>query len=391
MFGEKDFIRSEWVAELTKQENISPVNDIPVKKNYAAKRYSRFSGLFNIHSWMPFYFKTQSIASSDPEIRPGFTILSQNVLSTSISSIGISYDNQKFIIRPSFIFRGFLPVFDLSATIGGPNKRHVMPADIVPKDTAFPFVEVMLKSYIPFRFLDSKYHKFLQPEIDLEYENTLYYHNVIRKGMLFFHYKLLFYRYLMLSHRDIHPKWGQVINLSFTHTPFEKSQYGILTSASGIFYFPGISKHHSLFSYCGFQYRNIRKGRYSYPVNRITLPRGYSHVMNEPLTKMTTKVSLNYGAPVIYPDFSFGSAAYIKRVRTNIFGDFAYAYDLPVLRENQIEYTSKVYSSFGLDIISDMHLFRFFFPFSLGLRITYIPDFQNVYPDILFSVDTSVF
>lgn len=390
-FDKRDFVRSDWVAQLTEQENVFPDDDIQMNKGYTTRKYARFSNLLNIHSWMPFYFNPQSILSSDLEIKPGFTMLSQNILSTSISSVGISYDNRAFIVRPSFSYRGFLPVFDFSATIGGPNKRHVMPADVVPKDTTFPFFEFTLNSYIPVRLYHNKYHKLLQPEIDLEYENTLFYRNGIRKGILFLHYKLLLYRHLMLSHRDIYPKWGQLVRLTFTHTPFENSQYGILTSGSGIFYFPGIKKHHSLFCYGGFQYRKIEKGRYNYPVNRISLPRGYSHVMNEPLARMTTKFSLNYGMPLIYPDFSLGSIAYIKRIRTNIFGDFSYAYDRPAISENQIEYTSESYSSIGLDIISDLHLFRFFFPFSFGLRISYIPDFQKVYPNILLSIDTSVF
>ncbi len=390
-FDRTDYFMSDWVNQLTDQEDTFTLNGLQMNKVYSAKRYSRFSNLLNIHSWMPFYMNPQSVADSDLEIKPGLTILSQNILSTSISSVGISYENQTFTVRPSFSYRGFLPVFDFHSTIGGPNKRHVFPADVVPKDTTFPFFEFVLGSYIPFRFSDNKYRKLLQPEIDLEYENTLYYNNGIRKGMLFIHYKLLLYRYLMLARRDIYPEWGQLIRLTFTHTPFESSQYGILTSGSGVFYFPGIMNHHSIFLYGGFQYREMGRGKYHYPVNRITLPRGYSHIMNEPLARMTTKFSLNYGMPLFYPDLSLGSVAYIKRVRTVLFGDYSFAYDRPEPDGNQIQYTSDSYTSIGLDIISDLHLFRFFFPFSLGIRISYVPDNSNVYADFLLSIDTSVF
>ena len=390
-FNEPDHVNPDWASQLAEQEQTISLREIPKDTAYASRPYSRLANLFNIHSWMPFYFDSRSIESSDLEIKPGFTILSQNILSTSISSIGLVYENNTFIVRPSFVYRGFLPVFDFSSTIGGPNKKHVLPAGVVPKDTTFPFFKFTLQSFTPFRLYNNKYHKLLQPEIDLEYENTLFYHNGIRKGILFLHYKVLLYRYLMLSHRDIYPKWGQLIRLTFTHTPFERSQYGILTSGSGIFYFPGIANHHSLIFYGGFQYREIDNRQYFYSVNRISLPRGYYHVMNEPLARMITKLSLNYGLPLIYPDLSLGSAAYIKRIRANAFGDFSYVYDLLAYTENQTEYISESYSSFGLDIISDLHLFRFYFPFSIGLRFSYIPHFEKVYPEILLSIDTSVF
>ena len=390
-FSEPNHLIPDWAALLAEQEPTLFPEEASKDTVYTSKKYSRLANLFNIHSWMPFYFDSRSIETSDLEIKPGVTILSQNILSTSISSIGLIYENKNFIVRPSFVYKGFLPVFDFSSTIGGPNKQHVLPAGVVPKDTTFPFFKFALNTYTPLRRYNNKFHKLLQPEIDLEYENTLFYENGLRKGILFVHYKVLLYRHLMLSYRDIYPKWGQSIRLTFTHTPFESSQYGILTSASGVFYFPGIANHHSLILYGGFQYREIENRQYYYSVNRISLPRGYYHVMNEPLARMISKFSINYGLTLMYPDLSLGSPAYIKRIRSNVFADFSYAYDLLIHTENQTQYSSKYYSSLGLDIISDLHLFRFYFPVSLGLRFLYIPHFENIYPEIILSIDTSAF
>jgi hypothetical protein len=391
LFKDLQYSKLNWSSQLAQQE--IAVYPIEIEKDTAfeSKHYSRFANLLNIHSWMPFYFDTQFAEFTDLKIKPGFTILSQNNLSSFISSVGLSYENKTFLFRPSFIFSGFFPVLDFSATIGGPGKQHILPADVVPKDTTFPFLKYTLNSYIPLRFFNNKYHKLLQPEIDLEYENTLFYDKGIRKGIMFIHYKFLMYRYLMLSYRDIYPKWGQLFKLTFSHTPFEKSQYGILTSGSGTFYFPGFFNHQSLICYSGFQYRETGQRRYFYPVNRISMPRGYSFVMNEPLARMLTKFSANYGLPLSYPDLSIGDVAYIKRIRANAFIDYSYGYDVLHLIENQLQYFSENYFSFGMDMISDLHLFRFYFPFSLGLRVSYIPHYGKVYPEFLLSIDTSAF
>jgi hypothetical protein len=188
----------------------------------------------------------------------------------------------------------------------------------------------------------------------------------------------------MLSIRDIYPKWGQLFYLTFTHTPFESSQYGILSSVSGIFYFPGFIKHQNLVLYNGFQYRETNGRKYYYPVNRISLPRGYSFVMTEPLAKMIMKYSLNYSMPLLYPDLSIGSIAYLKRIRTNAFYDYSSGYDIPNLVENQPSNSSENYYSFGIELITD-------FPFSIGIRFSYLPQFDKTCPEFLFSIDTGVF
>lgn len=390
-FDSIEHIKSGRVEILAEQEKTDILNENCHNTAYEIKPYSRFNNLINIHSWLPFYFGPQFKGLSDFEITPGVMILSQNDLSTSISTIGISYENKSFIFRPSIHYSGFFPVFDFTATMGGDNKRHVMPTGIVPKDTTFPFFRYTFDCYVPYRILNNKYRKLFYPEVGIEYENTLYYNNHIKKGILFIHYKFLYFRYLILSQRDIYPKWGQLINLTFTHTPFESSQYGILSSTSGQFYFPGLLKHQSIMLFCGLQYREIERRKYFYPVNRVSLPRGYSFEVKEPLARMILKCSLIYGMPLMYPDLSFGSLAYIKRIRANVFYDYSYGYDILNYIENHLVKTSENYYSFGIDLLTDLHLFRFYFPFSLGMRISYIPEFGKVYPEILFSVDTSVF
>ena len=106
---------------------------------------------------------------------------------------------------------------------------------------------------------------------------------------------------------------------------------------------------------------------------------------------MLMKCSLNYGLPLMYPDLTIGSIAYIKRIRTGAFYDYSYGHDILYFKEDQLVNGSESYCSFGVDLLADLHLFRFYFPFSLGFRISYLPQFEKAYPELLFNIDTSVF
>ena len=113
--------------------------------------------------------------------------------------------------------------------------------------------------------------------------------------------------------------------------------------------------------------------------------------MKQPLAKMIMKCSINYGLPLMYPDVAIGSMAYVKRIRTSVFYDYSYGHDILDLVENQPISTSESFYSFGVDVIADLHLCRFYFPFSLGIRISCLPLIVKVYPELLLSLDTSVF
>ncbi len=382
---------SNWSKDLIDKEDVTFRTPVFTDSIYVSKPYSRAKHLLNIHSWAPFYVDPQVNSLADVTIKPGLILLSQNRLSTAISSFGLSYENSSFIFRPTFTYTGFFPVIDFSARFGGPNNRHILPEGIIPRDTAYPNISFTLRSYVPFRIYRNKYFKLIVPEIDMEYQNTSYYSNELHTGIVQVSYKLLLFRYLILSQKDIYPKWGELINIAFTHTPFEKSQYGKLLSSTVKLYAPGITRHQSLGISGGFQYQNTKNRLYYYAFNRIGLPRGYSSVIDAFVSELFTKFTLDYNFPVLYPDFSLGSMMYIKRFRANIFTDYAFGYHAREYTENGSTIRTGSYYSYGTDIVSDLYLFRFYFPFSLGVRISYLPYYKTIHPELIFTVNTNVF
>ena len=391
MYKNVQNVNSSWTKKLTDQEGVRGNSLVFKDTTYLSKPYSRILHLINIHSWAPFYVDPQVTSIAEVSIKPGLILLSQNKLSTAISSFGLTYENNSLILKPAFTYTGFYPVLDFSATFGGPNSRHILPDGVIPKDSVYPNINFTLRSYVPLRIYRNKYFKLAIPEIDMEYRNTLFYNNSLRKGITFIHYKLLLYRYLILSQQDIYPKWGELINFAFTHTPFEHSQYGKLLSTAVKLYAPGFYKHHSLGISCGIQYQDTRNRLYYYSFNRIGLPRGYSSVLDAYVAEFITKFTIDYNFSLIYPDLSFGPIIYIKRIRVNIFTDYAYGYHAREYTGNSRTLRTGNYLSYGIGIVSDLHLFRFYFPFSLGTRISYLPFYNLYHPELIFAVNTGIF
>ena len=380
---------NNWPEQLAKQEKgvFSGTPDSII--NYKSKPYFRVSNLLNLHSWAPFYVNPSFDNIQDDPIKSGIILLSQNILSTLTSSIGLSYENKSLFFHPAFTYSGFYPVFDFSGTIGGEPERNIFPENVHLRDTSFLNVNLLLKTYVPLRLINGKYRNIIIPRIETEYENRLYYNNGIKRGITYFNYGIYVYRYLKLAQRDIYPEWGQYINMLFTHTPFEHTQYGNLFTTTGILFFPGLIKNHSLRISGSVQLQKIR--RFYYPFNRVTLPRGYSHVIRAFRADEIGKISGDYSLPLFYPDLSIPSVIYIKRIRTNLFSEMGYARNIVEAASAITEKKKAYYNSVGIDLIADFHLFRLILPISAGIRYAYLPKYGEGFPELLLSVDTSIF
>ena len=166
------------------------------------------------------------------------------------------------------------------------------------------------------------------------------------------------------------PSWEQILELKYSNTPFKGLNLGEIYAIMCKFYFPGIIKHHSLKISLGYQYRNY--GTYTYS-DLIDLPRGA--LTNE--TKEMKTLFLDYKMPLAYPDLSIPNFIYIKRIKANLFCDYAFY--------NDIDKTKK-YNSTGIETTMDFHLFRFIAPFDAGLRITYNSLNKHFSTELLYQI-----
>ena len=379
-------LSDHWGDKLAAQENNNIQNIDTTQVQYTEKPYSRLLNLFNFHSWAPFYIDYTNIQLENHSVTPGFMLFSQNKLGTAVSSISYSYQNGNNYFYPTFTYSGWYPVMEFSAKLGGPAwvyRTNMDSTATVGKISSYR--DYTFRWYLPLNFTNNKYVKYLQPSVKFEYFNAYHYdvtQRSYKSGVLVLQNELWFQRYLKLSHRDLHPKWGQTLYLNFTNSPSSSSPYGNIFSLETDFYFPGLLKHQNL--KLGYSYEKQNPKDYLFS-SRIKLPRGYPDYPSIILKKFT----LDYSFPLIYPDLSIGPVTYIKRIRANLFMDIANGSKIYDARTGTTKLYTGQLTSFGSELVGDMNLFRFIFPFSIGVRYSYLPTWQKSTAEFLLTINTS--
>lgn len=355
-------------------------------------RYRKGLNLFNIHSWGPFALNVDT-----REANPGASIFSQNALSTSIAEFGYAYDlNEelgKFFVRYSYL--GLYPALDLTAESG---LRRSFYRDNNDSEKLHPFLwrenTLNMGVSVPLQHRRGPYFFGLMPSVRpglTKVASTDDSPDFFNENELFtIAYRLWGYWQMRSVMRDIRPRWGQVIDINFRHTPFGGTDMGSVASARLISFFPGLARHHSF--RIGAAYQERRRGtpkentiNYMFP-NLINYPRGITG-RND---LKTLSFSADYAFPLAYPEWTIPSLLYVKRLSMNLFADYANATRrvVPDEDENLDPYLVKDdLWSLGVDLMSDVHVIRFFAPMNIGLRSSYLPGEERFDFRFLFVFD----
>jgi hypothetical protein len=345
---------------------------------FSVKPYREFLHLFNLHSWLPAYFNYDELSLDNPPVFPGLTLLSQNTLNTSIATFGYEYRQGEHYLHADYTYRGWFPVIHFSAMNGGPVTFYRPPNSAL-NSYDYRFLQMITQVYIPLNFTHNKMIRRVMPSLSLQYSNNFFYYeseNQYRSGLQYITARLLAYQYLRPSLRDIEPRFGQVIDIQYLSTPFEQEQLGAMLDTRLSLYLPGLLKHHSLLitGYNEIQFSGGNNYRYG---NRIGLARGYASINAD----QVNRISADYFFPLYYPDIRLGSLIYIKRLRADLFYDYA-RIDNSVISE---------YRSYGTELLTDFHLVRSMFPFAGGVRFIYLENDSQWKTELVFNVNLNDF
>jgi len=328
---------------------------------YEITGYKKGLHLFNFHSWMPFYFDLDNFELTNPTITPGFTLFSQDILSTAITTIGYEYRDNRHYLHSKFTYNGWYPVIELSADYGGTPVIYRDSAEIPLPENYSNRIDLRSKIYLPLNFTHNRFGKFFKPSFETVYTNSFLYNGesqIYKKGRFLLSYRLYYSTLLKLSHRDFQPRWGQVFDMNFLHTPFDQVNYGNDFSFRTVFYFPGVLRHDGLKFKIGTEKQNPKKFLF---YNTIDFPRGYKHIISEELTAL----SCEYSVPLLYPDLNHD------------------------LLNRTFDKYSQEYLSIGGGLLADVHFFRIPFPVSMGFEYAYMP-YKETY-DIRFLFEMNIF
>ena len=357
------------------------------------QRYRAISGLINPYNW--------GVAFESDLTEASVGILSRDILSTTSLGVGYFYDiNERTgALRGEVSYQGWFPIIDVSASISTRSVNEgsarfydtlVDPVTSELRDVIFKWKEKNIQAgvRIPLITTSSKYHGNVTVGNNVgltevsEFDNNVnefgrfiptgdgrYYpfYDYAGNGQLVYNnFNASAFRMLKRSRRDINARWGQQIEVQSFETPFGGDFNGRLFSVFGALFFPGAARHHSLWTYGGYQHTRYEgefdPGSRNYIFrNQIPVPRGQSVSRFQDFYS----VSANYTLPLWYPDIALGPVVNFQRLRANLFLDYGMGKGPAFLRN-----TSADYSSVGVELKLDMNLMRFFPQFDLGVRFT---------------------
>ena len=363
----------------------------PEPKKYVTEKYRKWQHLFDIHSWMPFYADIDEIRADPLSVRPGFTVFSQNHLSTLTASAGYEYSDGLHKLHSGIRWEGWYPVFDAGIHYGDDplilRAASDDPHPLSPKRGIY----ITNSLSLPLRFSSGKYSQFFQPSLSLSFRNNYIYlkeEESYDYGQTLAAAGLFFYNARKSSMRDIYPVYAQVIDIHYSSYPRDKNLYGPIASLQTAFFFPGLFANNSLrIRLEGEQQKTAEFLR----TNRLHFPRGYRNIISEKIFF----ASGDYKAPLAYPDLSIGSLLYLKRLRAGIFYDFARGSNNYYLKHgpsggfsvDHVHKYAESFKSFGGELIADFHVLRLPYMISAGIQAAWSADFASPFIEAIFSVD----
>jgi len=362
------FINREEIKVNKQKKFVFNPDSIPDTK-YEITDYKKGLHLLNFHSWMPFYFDLDNFELTNPTISPGFTLFSQDILSTAVTTIGYEYKDNRHYLHSKFTYKGWYPVIELSADYGGTPVIYRDSAEIPLPENYSNRIDLRSKIYLPLNLTHNRFSKLFNPSFETTYTNGFLYNGekqVYEKGRFILNYRLYYATLLKLSHRDFQPRWGQVLDINFLNTPFDQVNYGNDFSLRTVLYFPGFLRHDGLKFKIGTEKQNPKNFLF---YNTVDFPRGYKHIISEELTALSGE----YSVPLLYPDLNLFALTYLKRFRGNVFIDYATGKRNHDLLNRTFNKYNEEYLSVGGGLLADVFFFRIPFPVSMGFEYSYMP------------------
>lgn len=388
LFSDISISKVEFPKTESNREELNNTDTISIYNNLQSVKYSKFKNLINVHSWAPVFYdieelQTQSFAANEIPVKPGFMIMSQDLLSTSNLMMGYSYSNGFNAAHFKFKYTGVFPVFELKTNL---NERKALSfyreeqndqGEIVIKANELikPNLNTSVQMYIPFNYSRGGRSRYFIPQVSYKYKNDTYldaqtlkqnkYNQVIVAAQ--------YYDVKNMAKRNIYPGNGFGLYSRFSTIPRTGNFFGQMFYMSGYLYLPGLLPNHGVKLSTIYQ-KQFVEGKYFYQENVSGFVRGYEDFYADEIGAF----KFNYVFPIYFKQNFMLSVLYIKRFQIVPFIDFA-----RYIRGN----TSGEIYSFGSDLLADFHLLGIFFPFSGGLRYLHRNDKKS---DIQFLINFSL-
>lgn len=383
--------RINYHQALVEQEGGSIIGNIN-EENFAVSKYNKWQGIINPHSLVPYFY---------PPVY-GLRLLSDNKFSTLSAELQGYYNQNEdnFTYGANLRYAELFPVINAGVTFS--RRSRTLYSLAAETDTT------LTAGFLPGEWNERNMYLGLELPLNLTQGNhrtranfRLNYHwidierlhsEVAPEGSRFrvllpegvssnrlrnlftnpqrseltqaIDFRFSFTRQQAMAVQHIYPRFAQVFVLRYRSTLSSENQ-GSVFYALGDLYFPGFFRNHSLFFNAAYQ-RELFTDNYKF-ANFFPYPRGYNSYLSDDISK----IGINYAFPLFYPDMRIGGLLFLKRVKVNLFFDYARteATSLePIFRPivNDLR-------SLGAELTFDVRLLRLI-EGNLGLRYSYAMD-----------------
>lgn len=363
---------------------------------YKPEPYRKLSHMLRFHSWMPFFADIDRIQSDPLSIRPGVTLMSQNTLSTLVTTLGYEYaQNKTHQLHSKITWNGIYPVITARIDHG---YNSVVATN--PRMTNIPAgLRFNGEISFPFYFSSGYFLQFLRGSVNADYSNNIYpdHDGNPDYGQTKITGRIYLSNYTRHALRDIYPRWGQTFDLNRVSSPFDKEIFGSSTFIKTAFYFPGLLRDNGVKIRFESEKQNqtnfIFGNKVSFPrgFNRVYYPDGFQNIISDKLNFL----SADYVFPVAYPDFILGPVLYVKRIRSGLFFDNAWGKgNRYYIVNNQGRLVQSAYHnytesfrSYGVELLADFHVLRIPFMISGGVQAAWMPGNEVPSINAVFNMD----
>lgn len=337
---------------------------------YESSPYRRWQHLINIHSWLPFYLYTPKNSLQTPLLFPGYSIMSQNLLSTLVITGGQGYYKKNLYNQLEISYLTHMPVFQVGIQQGDTIQRINVP-NLITQEKELKFYAGV---NLPLNFTTGSGIFSLTPTISYEYTNAFYRTaNAIKQGQNTFYFTLNMIAYQRMAPRDFVPRLGLIWDVVVAQPIAGQSYFSNQLSTRAKIFVPGFMQHHALNFSLAYENQSYKPFRYS---TRLDPPRGYIALWDsiKPYLKSVQQYSVDYYLPISYKSFTALKVFYFKLLAGSLFISTAATDEYQPQSQG---FWRNYYTSMGYQLFTDFHLFFFPVTFRLGYNYSLLISNKN--------------
>lgn len=351
---------------------VLPQETAPDSSSFVRKRFPKAAGLFNLHSWAPFYYDVDNIMAMSFDnvtnvASAGVTLYSQNVLGTAVTKAAYCYRGGRHGAEAKFTYSGLFPVFELSFSA---NRRGRI-ATVLDRGGLYPQLESQEQSgallgssakvYVPLRFNGGGWLSGLIPSFSASLTNDSYTFRYRQDGSVktdsygyfgSFVASARYYRMTATAASAIYPRWGFGVEAGYVGAFNARKHIGDKVFAYAYGYLPSFLNHGIRLS----ALHSMSVSDRILSLSGVSLsPRGFAGNVSVPSDG--TLLTFDYAAPVHLGDISIPGVLFLSRAVLTPFFDIAFSGGGNLL-------------SAGADVKIGFKVFNMPYPVEAGVRLS---------------------